>query len=156
MLLLGVACDRLSVPVRIGAASNVDSRILAETVARQLERAGCPVERLYRLGDTRTLDRKLRNGELDAYVESQQVALTQILRKAGRHAPATETLVRSEYLKEDLLWAPPIGVGDYAVVFRKSVDRRCRAAARAFMGTASTLDGDAFNAARRAASAGRR
>src|SRR5688572_19654869 len=48
MLLLGVACDRTSLPVRIGAASNVDSRILAETVARQLERAGCPVERHYR------------------------------------------------------------------------------------------------------------
>ena len=93
-----------------------------------------------RLGDSVTLDRALREGTIDAYVESHAAALTQVLRKKAQPGPAAEAEVRVAYVKENLVWAPQVGAGDYAVVFRKEVDDRCRSASRTFMATGSMLD----------------
>jgi osmoprotectant transport system substrate-binding protein len=137
-----LACDRSAsrAPVRIGSKSDAQSAAIAESVARRLERAGCEVERRMRLGGSVILDQALQNGTIDAYVESHAAALTQVLGKKAQPGPAAEAEVRIAYVKENLVWAPPVGVGDYAVVFRKNVDERCRTASRTFMATGSMLD----------------
>lgn len=141
LLLLLASCDRSAsrAPVRLASKSD-DSRAIAEAVAKRLESAGCDVERKFDLGDAVALDRALRAGDIDAYVESHAAALTQVLRKKARPGPAAEAAVRIAYVKANLVWAPPIGAGDYAVVFRKSIDDRCRAASRTFMATGSMLE----------------
>ncbi len=138
LLLLLMACDRSTsrAPVRLGAKSG-ESRQLAEAVAKRLERSGCQVERQFGLGGSIALDRALRAGSIDAYLESHSAALTQVLRQKAQPGPGAEAAVRIAYVREDLVWAPPLGAGDYAVVFRKRVDERCRAASRSFMGTGS-------------------
>ncbi|MEO8379080.1 MAG: glycine betaine ABC transporter substrate-binding protein [Acidobacteriota bacterium] len=139
--LLLSACNR-SVsrePVRIGSKSDDRSTAIAESVARRLERAGCVVERHLRLGDSVTLDRALEGAVIDAYVESHSAALTQILRRKTQPGPEAEAEVRIAYVKKNLVWAPPVGSRDDAVVFRKSVDERCRSASRTFMATGSML-----------------
>jgi len=142
VVLLFLACDRSTSrePVRVGAKSDEQSAAIAENVARRLELAGCVVERRMRMGDAVSVGRALRDGAIDAYVESHGVALTQILRRKAQPGPAAEAEVRIAYVKENLVWAPPVGVGDYAVVFRKNVDDRCRNASRTFMATGSMLD----------------
>jgi glycine betaine/choline ABC-type transport system substrate-binding protein len=136
LLLMMMACDRSSsrAPVRLGAKSD-SSASLAEAVAARLEKAGCAVEREFGLGDSVAVDRALRAGEVDAYVESHAAALTQVLRKKAKPDAGAEALVRIAYVRANLVWAPPLGSGDYAVVFRKDVDERCRAASRTFMAT---------------------
>src|SRR5688572_20011316 len=131
LVLLALSCDWSSsrAPLRIGSKAD-DSVTIAEAVAQRLESAGCTVERKFRLGTTLALDRALRAGEIDAYVESHAAALTQVLRQKEQAGPAAETAVRIAYVKANLVWAPPIGIGDYAVVFRKNIDERCRAASR--------------------------
>lgn len=143
VILLLISCDRSASrePVRIGSGSDERSAAIAESVARRLERAGCVVERRPRMGDAVTLDRALRDGSIDAYVESHAVALTQILHRKAQPGPAAEAEVRIAYVKANLVWAPPVGDGDYAVVFRKNVDERCRNASRTFMATGSMLEG---------------
>jgi glycine betaine/choline ABC-type transport system substrate-binding protein len=140
ILLLVAACDRSSsrAPVRLGAKSD-PSVALAEIVAQRLEKAGCVVERRFQLGSAVDADRALRTGEIDAYVESHQAALTEILRRKAQPGPGAESAVRIAYVRANLVWAPPLGSGDYAVVFQKAVDERCRAASRTFMATGSTL-----------------
>ena len=140
VLLMLIACDRSAsrAPLRIGAKSD-DTAAIAEVVATRLEQAGCVVERKFRLGDSVAADRALRAGDIDAYVESHAAALTQVLRKKAQAGPAAESAVRIAYVRENLVWAPPLGAGDHAVVFRKSIDDRCRAASRTFMATGSML-----------------
>lgn len=142
LLLLLTACDRSTsrAPVRMGSKSDAESTAIAETVALRLERAGCEVERRFRLGSSVVLDRALRAGELDAYVESHAAALTQVLGQKAQAGPAAEASVRIAYVKANVVWAPPVGVGDHAVVFRKGIDDRCRAASRAFMATGSSFE----------------
>ena len=123
--------------VRLGSKSDPESRAVAETIARRLEAAGCPVERRFDLNDSVSADRALMAGEIDAYVESHAAALTQVLKKPELPGPSAETEVRSAYIRRNLLWAPPIGASDLAVVYRKPVDERCRAASRTFMATGS-------------------
>lgn len=136
--LLVVACNPPPArAVRLGSKSDPESRAVAETVARRLEHAGCPVERRFDLPDSGTADRALVAGEIDAYVESHAIALTQILKKPELPGPAAETAVRGAYIRRNLLWAPPLGTRDLAVVYRKPVDERCRAASRTFMATGS-------------------
>jgi len=142
VVLLLISCDRGASrePVRIGAKSDDPSAVIGESVARRLERAGCVVERQLRMGDAVTLDRALRDGIIDAYVESHAIALTQILRRKAQPGPAAEAEVRIAYVKANLVWAPPVGAGDFAVVFRKDVDEHCRNASRTFMATGLMLD----------------
>jgi hypothetical protein len=88
------------------------------------------------------VDRELRAGDVDAYVESHAAALTQVLRRKAQPDAGAEATVRIAYVRANLVWAPPLGTGDYAVVFRKNVDERCRAASRTFMATASSSKRD--------------
>lgn len=131
LCLLALSCSRAisREPVRLGGKS--ENARLTNMVAAHLERAGCRVER--HAGDTASLDRALRANELDAYVESHQIALTQVLHRAKLPGPAAEAKVRSAYLEEDLMWTPMLGQGDLAVVFRRKIDERCRMATRALM-----------------------
>lgn len=140
VLLLVVACDRSSsrAPVRLGAKSDA-SAALAAIVAERLEKAGCTVERKFNLGTAVDADRALRSGAIDGYVESHHAALTEVLRRKTQPGPGAEAAVRIEYVKANLVWAPPLGSGDYAVVFQKRIDERCRAASRTFMATGSVL-----------------
>jgi hypothetical protein len=121
-LLLVISCARSREPLRIGVKPG-DAAVAA----------GCSVVRPFRSGDTVSLDRALRDGAIDLYVESHTAALTLVLRKKAQPGPAAESQVRAAYMREDLLWAPMLGRGDAAVVFRKDVDQRCRAASRALM-----------------------
>lgn len=131
ILLVALACARDRAPVRLGVKNDARNARWANAVAARLHRAGCRVER--ETGDTQSLDRMLRASELDAYVESHQIALTQVLHHAKLPGPAAEAAVRKDYLEEDLMWAPMLGDGDLAIVFRKRIDERCRAASRALM-----------------------
>lgn len=130
-LLAVLSCSReiSRAPVRLGSKAGTEA--LTDAVATRLVRMGCRVER--HAGDTQSLDRMLRADQLDAYVESQQIALTQVLHRTKLPGPATEAKVRKEYLEEDLMWAPMLGEGDLAVVFRRTIDERCRVASRALM-----------------------
>lgn len=128
VLILALACARSRAPIRLGVKNDVAQ--LTTSVASQLQRAGCVVE--MHDGDSAFLDRALRAGEIDAYIESHQVAL-KLIGNAKLPGPAAEAKVRSVYLKEDLMWAPMLGQGDLAVVFRRKIDERCRAASRALM-----------------------
>jgi hypothetical protein len=140
LALLFVACfegpDRA--PVVLGAKP-ADAQ-LAERVAKKIEGAGCRVERRFDLGSAVENDRLLEAGEIDATIESQRVALLEILKQPEPQAMTIELALRPLYVNRGLLWSPPLGRGDLAVVFRKDIDRKCREATRAIMRVAYIAD----------------
>jgi hypothetical protein len=113
---------------------------LAERVAKKLESSGCTVTRRFDVANAVEGDRLLDSGAIDVTIESQRVALIEILKKPEPQAMTIETALRPLYVNRDLLWSPPLGRGDLAVVFRKDVDRKCREATRALMRVAYIAD----------------
>lgn len=140
--MLILACSRATdrAPVVFGSTSDPDSQIVGEFVAKRLEDAGCTVERRFDLGDAVTTDALLLSGEIDAYVESQRTALVDVLGEPLPETRRVETVLRPLSINRGLDWSPPLGVGDLAVTFRKDIDEKCRAASRALMRTAYTVD----------------
>lgn len=120
-------------PVIVGAKSGAESEKFAELVVTALERAGCRVERRYGLGGPVESDAALTAGRIDAYVESQRIALLEVLQEPEQESMRIENIVRPAYVNRDLYWSPPIGSGDLAAVFRRDIDQKCRAASRALM-----------------------
>jgi glycine betaine/choline ABC-type transport system substrate-binding protein len=137
----------------IGAKSDLDSRILGERVAGRLETEGCRVERRFDLGSAKATDAALVAGNIDAYVESQKVALLEILGQPDPQTNRIETVLRPLYVNRGLFWSPPLGEGDLAVVYRRDIDRKCRAASRAVMRLAYLVDEKSMEALRRSAAA---
>ncbi len=128
-------------PVVFGAkAADV---ALAERVIRKLESAGCRVERRFDLANSIDADRALVSGAIDATIESQRVALVDILKKPASDSMTVEHALRPLYINRGLLWSPPLGRGDLGVVFRKDIDRKCREATRALMRVAYIADNPA-------------
>jgi len=132
-LLLFAACfqgpDRA--PVILGAKRS-DAE-LAERVAKKLESSGCRVTRNFALASSIDADRAMESGAIDGYIESERVALTEVLKKPVPKNMSIENAVRPEYVNRAMLWSPPLGRGDLGVVFRKDIDRKCREATRALM-----------------------
>jgi osmoprotectant transport system substrate-binding protein len=151
IVLLLAACwrDPDRAPVAIGATTNADSAILGALVAERLESAGCRVERHFGLGDSTAADTALVEGRIDAYVESQRVALLEILKKPEPESMRIETTLRPLYIDRGLFWSPPLGTGDLAVVYRRDIDRKCRAASRALMKVVSLVDEEHMERLRR-------
>lgn len=114
--------------------------VLAERVARKLESSGCTVTRRFDLANAIEGDRLLASGAIDATIESQRVALLQILKEPEPQSMTVETALRPLYVNRGLLWSPPLGRGDLGVVFRKDIDRKCREATRALMRAAYIAD----------------
>ncbi|HEX7708465.1 MAG TPA: hypothetical protein VF701_18530 [Thermoanaerobaculia bacterium] len=138
----------------IGAKSDLDSRILGERVATHLETEGCRVERRFDLGDAKAADAVLVAGTIDAYVESQRVALLEILGQPDPQTNRIETVLRPLYVNRGLFWSPPLGEGDLAVVYRRDIDGKCREASRALMRVAYIVDEASMKALRRSATTG--
>lgn len=113
---------------------------LAELVAKKLESSGCRVVRRFDLANSIEADRALMSGAIDGYIESERVALVDILKKPAPQSMTVELAVRPLYINRGLLWSPPLGRGDLGVVFRKDVDRKCREATRAMMRVAYIAD----------------
>lgn len=125
-------------PVILGAKP-ADAQ-LAERVAKKLESARCSVTRRFDLANAVEGDRLLTSGAIDATIESQRVALLEILKKPEPQAMTVETALRPLYVNRGLLWSPPLGRGDLAVTFRKDIDNKCREATRALMRVAYIAD----------------
>jgi glycine betaine/choline ABC-type transport system substrate-binding protein len=138
----------------IGAKNDVDTRILGEKVARHLESEGCRVERQFDLEDAKAADTALVAGRIDAYVESQRIALLEILGQSDPQTNRIETVLRPLYVNRGLFWSPPLGEGDLAVVYRRDIDRKCRAASRAMMRLAYIVDETSMKALRQSATTG--
>lgn len=151
LLILVAACQRDTnrAPVVVGALRTGDSAILSGLIARRLEMAGCRADRRFTYADAAAIDRALGAGEVDVYVESHRAAVRAVLRVEPREAADNETRVRTAWIKRDLVWAPSIGLGDYAAVFRKDIDEKCRAASRTLMATAYSVDEKAMAGLRR-------
>lgn len=113
---------------------------LGEKVAKRLEAAGCRVTRRFDLASTLDADRALVAGEIDGYIESPRVALTEVLKKEVPESMTIEQRVRPQYVNRGMLWSPPLGRGELAVVFRKDIDQKCREATRALMRVAYIAD----------------
>lgn len=121
-------------PVIVGSKSAAESVVLSEIAAQRLEARGCTVVRRFRLGDTRQLNAAIEAKQIDAYAEEFSAAYTKVLgRDIDGQDAAAEPEVRSVYVKRDLLWAPPMGFRDSAMVYRKPIDDKCRRASRAMM-----------------------
>lgn len=125
-------------PVILGAKR--PDAALAERVAQQLEKSGCRVVRRFDLASAADADRAVTSGAVDATLESQRTALVDVLKKPVPESMTIEHVVRPQYINRGLLWSPPLGRGDLAVVFRKDIDRKCREATRALMRTAYIAD----------------
>jgi osmoprotectant transport system substrate-binding protein len=151
IVLLLAACwrDPDRAPVVIGATSSADSAILGALVAERLESAGCRVERRFGLGNSPAADAALVEGRIDAYVESQRVALLEILKEPEPQSMRVETALRPLYIDRGLFWSPPLGTGDMAVVYRRDIDKKCRAASRALMKVVSLVDEERMERLRR-------
>ncbi|HEX2833602.1 MAG TPA: hypothetical protein VHW00_11335 [Thermoanaerobaculia bacterium] len=114
--------------------------VLAERVAKKLESSGCRVTRRFALANAVEGDRLLASGAIDATIESQRVALLEILKQPEPQSMTVETALRPLYVNRGMLWSPPLGRGDLGVVFRKDIDRKCREATRALMRVAYIAD----------------
>jgi glycine betaine/choline ABC-type transport system substrate-binding protein len=135
-LVMVAACERRSpdrAPVVVGATTTPESKRLAELVATRLEAAECRVQRRFDGGSAADVDAKLGRGDIDVYVGSHAISIRDVLRRDPGEAPDNETKVRAAWLRRDLVWAPGLGVGDYAPVFRKDIDEKCRSASRTLM-----------------------
>lgn len=141
-------------PVIVGSKSDADSVLLSELIAQKLERGGCSVERRFNTGDVKATDAALFRGAIDVYVESHHAAMVAVVGENKSQPGADETDVRTAYIKRDLVWAPRLGVGDLAPVFRKKVDEKCRSASRLLMRSAYSLDPQKLASLRRDASSG--
>jgi glycine betaine/choline ABC-type transport system substrate-binding protein len=135
LLLLAAATGCFRGPDRapVVLASKSSEAALAERVAKKLTAAGCRVTRRFDLQSSVDADRAMENGAIDAYLESQRTALTVVLGKKIPTEMSVENAIRPPYVNRGMLWSPPLGRGDLAVVFRKDVDQKCREATRAFM-----------------------
>jgi osmoprotectant transport system permease protein len=82
----GLAPAARAHPLRIGAKTFTEQYVLAEVLARQIERTtGAPVEVLASLGSTVAFD-ALARGEIDAYVEYTGTIRSTLMHKTGAGA----------------------------------------------------------------------
>jgi glycine betaine/choline ABC-type transport system substrate-binding protein len=125
-------------PVVLGAKRG--DAALAERVAKKIESANCRVVRRFDLASSIDADRAMDAGAIDAYLESERTALIDVLKLPVSQAVSIEQTVRPVYVNRGMLWSPPLGRGDLAVVFRKDIDRKCREATRALMRVAYIAD----------------
>lgn len=109
-------------PVVVASKNFTESVILGELLAQKLEKAGCTVDRKLNMGGTMLVDAALSSGDVDAYVEYSGTALTAILKQpVTTHASAVENVVRTGYVKRELVWGPPLGFNNtFAMIVRKS------------------------------------
>lgn len=143
LALLLAACERRSPdhqPVVVGATAAPGAAQLSEMVAQKLESAECRVERRFSLGSTAAVDAQLVKGEIDVYVESHRTAIREVQHRDPGEPPDNESKVRAAWIKRDLVWAPILGVEDFAPVFRKDIDGKCRSASRTLMRMAYAAD----------------
>ena len=109
--------------IRVGSKSFTEQEILAEIVARLLERgAGATVERRLGLGGTDICHAALTADQLDIYVEYTGTGLLNVLRQDVIRDPARAYLsVAAGYRdRYDLAWLPPIGFNNtYAITVRE-------------------------------------
>ncbi|MFQ5740814.1 MAG: glycine betaine ABC transporter substrate-binding protein [Acidobacteriota bacterium] len=111
----------------IGSKSFGEQVLLGEIVAQQIERRmELRVDRRFNLTGTFILDRALRAGELDAYVEYTGTAFTAILKRDPITDPAqVYRQVREEYRKSGLEWLRPLGFNNtFAILIRAEVAHR--------------------------------
>ncbi|MDX1583008.1 MAG: glycine betaine ABC transporter substrate-binding protein [Thermoanaerobaculia bacterium] len=108
-------------PVVVGSKNFTESVILGEMLAQTTERAGCEVDRKLNMGGTFVVDRGLRTGSVDTYVEYSGTALTAILDHEPRERrEAIRRLIRNEYDDASLVWGPPLGFENtFAIIVRK-------------------------------------
>ena len=122
-LLLATACSGGPRPVVIGSKNFTESVILGEIVARQLERAGVPVERKLNLGGTFVCHAALIAGQLDAYVEYTGTAYAAVLKlPATSDARMVSTAVDTAYRNRwQLAWTPSLGFDNtFAMLVRRA------------------------------------
>jgi glycine betaine/choline ABC-type transport system substrate-binding protein len=131
--LLLVACKQSPDRAPVTLGSRAEHAGLAERVARKLEQGGCRVQRQFDLASAIVAHDALEAGRIDATLESQRVALVEVLKLPVPQSLTIENVLRPQYVNRGLLWSPPLGRGDLAVVFRKDIDRKCREATRALM-----------------------
>jgi glycine betaine/choline ABC-type transport system substrate-binding protein len=128
-LLLAAACSGRPRPVVIGSKNFTESVILGEIVARQLERAGVPVERRLNLGGTFVCHAALIAGQLDGYVEYTGTAYAAVLKlPAASDARLVSATVDSAYRNRwHLVWMPSLGFDNtFAMLVRRADAVRLR------------------------------
>jgi osmoprotectant transport system permease protein len=97
----GLAPAGAEPPLRIGAKTFTEQYVLAEVLARQIQReTGAPTEVLASLGSTVAFD-ALARGEIDAYVEYTGTIRSTLMHEAGAGAGRAEVLAEvSRWLQE--------------------------------------------------------
>lgn len=124
-VVLAVGCtseEGPSGPVVIGSKNFTESVILGEMLAQKVEASGCEVDRKLNMGGTFVVDRGLRTGSVDAYVEYSGTALTAILdHEPKERRDAIRRMIRNEYDEGGLVWGPELGFENtFAIIVRTS------------------------------------